>query len=236
MRTPEAVLVAHGSPGDPLPQDQAMADLAARVSSLLPGWTIRGATLASPGSLQQALLGLSSPMVFPFFMAEGFFTRDVLPRRLKAAAGAPRQLPAFGSDPAIPALVAEAAMTGAGKAGLLPEETVLLLAAHGSQVSPASRLATIGLAQHLASSLPFRAVVTGFIEEQPFLADAARGLPLALCLPLFTLNAGHVVKDVPEALAEASFYGPVLPPIGQHFAVPRLIGAALERHALQEAA
>lgn len=236
MRTHEAVLVAHGSPGDPKPQDQAMADLAARVSTLLPGWTIRGATLAGPGSLQQALHGLSRPMVFPFFMAEGFFTRDVLPRRLKAAAGTPRQLPAFGSDPAIPALAAEAAMTGASKAGLLPEETVLLLAAHGSKVSHASRLAAMALAQRLTSSLTFRAVVTGFIEEQPLLADAARGLPPALCLPLFTLNAGHVVKDVPEALAEAGFHGPVLPPIGQHAAVPRLVAAALERHALQVAA
>lgn len=213
-----------------------MADLAARVSALLPGWTVRGATLAGPGSLQQALHGLSRPMVFPFFMAEGFFTRDVLPRRLKAAAGTPRQLPAFGSDPAIPDMVAEAAMTGASKAGLLPEETVLLLAAHGSQVSPASRLATTSLAQHLSSSLPFRSVVTGFIEEQPFLADAARGLPQALCLPLFTLNAGHVLQDVPEALAGAGFHGPVLPPIGRHAAVPRLIAAALERHALREAA
>jgi sirohydrochlorin ferrochelatase len=236
MRTTEAVLVAHGSPGHPEPQDQAMAELALRVSSLLPGWTVRGATLASHGSLQQALHGLATPMVFPFFMAEGFFTRDVLPRRLKAAEGNPRQLPAFGSDPAIPVLASGAAMTGAGKAGLLPEETVLLLAAHGSQISPASRIAAMGLAQQLASSLPFRIVVTGFIEEQPFLADAARGLSPALCLPLFTLNAGHVVKDVPEALAAAGFQGPVLSPIGQHHAVPRLIASALERHALQEAA
>lgn len=213
-----------------------MADLAVRVSSALPGWTIRGATLAGPGSLNLALQGLASPLVFPFFMAEGFFTAEVLPRRLKAAVAMTRQLPAFGSDPAMPALVAEAAMSGASKAGLLPEETVLLLAAHGSQVSPASRVATMGLAQELASSLPFRRVVTGFIEEAPFLADAAKDLGQALCLPLFTLSAGHVVSDVPEALAEAGFQGPVLLPIGQHFAAPRLIAAALERHALQEAA
>lgn len=236
MGTSEAVLVAHGSPGDPLPQDHAMADLAMRVSSALPGWTIRGATLAGPGSLQNALQGLASPLIYPFFMAEGFFTGHVLPRRLKAVAAKTLQLPAFGSDPAIPALVAEAAMAAASKAGLVAEESVLLLAAHGSQVSPASRLATTSLAHDLASSLPFRRIVTGFIEEAPFLADSARGLGQALCLPLFTLSAGHVVSDVPAALAEAGFQGPVLPPVGQHFAVPRLIAAALERHAMQEAA
>lgn len=213
-----------------------MVELAARVSSLLPNWTIRGATLACPGSLEEALHGLATPLVFPFFMAEGFFTGEVLPRRLKASSGVPHQLPTFGSDPALPILVSEAAMTGAGKAGLLPEKTILLLAAHGSQISPASRVATMGLARHVSASLPFCAVVAGFIEEQPYLADVAKGLSPALCLPLFTLNAGHVVKDVPEALAEAGFQGPVLPPIGQHAVVPRLIAAALERYALQEAA
>ena len=60
--------------------------------------------------------------------------------------------------------------------------------------------------------------------------DAARGLEAALCLPLFTLNAGHVLNDVPEALAEAGFKGPVLNHIGAHADVPSMIAAALERH------
>jgi sirohydrochlorin ferrochelatase len=236
MTANEAVIVAHGSPGEPLPQDEAMADLASRVSALLPGWTVRGATLASPGSLSGALGGLAQPLVYPFFMAEGYFTAGVLPGRLRDIHPAARQLPAFGSDPDIPALAGAAAMSCAHDHGLAQEETALLLAAHGSQVSPASRIATLALARTLSTALPFRAVVTGFIEEAPHLADAARGLGQAICLPLFTLNAGHVIADVPEALASAGFSGPVLPPLGAHPGVPHLIAAALQHHAMQVAA
>lgn len=226
----EAVIVAHGSPGDPIPQDEAMAALAAVVASRLPGWRVRGATLASPHSLPDAVQGLNRPMVYPFFMAEGYFTGEVLPRRLEQLSVPCRQLPAFGSDESLPELVSKAALAGAAAAGLEPGSSTLLLAAHGSQVSPASRLATQRLAEVLSAKLPFRAIVTGFIEEAPFLPDVARGLGHALCLPLFTLNAGHVLGDVPEALAEADFQGPLLAHIGAHPDVPGMIAATLERH------
>lgn len=230
MNPKEAVIVAHGSPGDPVPQDEAMAALAAAVASRRPGWTVRGATLASPHSLSDAVKGFTRPMVYPFFMAEGYFTGEVLPRRLEQLPVPCRQLPAFGSDEALPALIGKAALAGAAAAGLQPQSSTLLLAAHGSQVSPASRLATLRLAERLSGKLPFRAIVPGFIEEAPFLTDAARGLGAALCLPLFTLSAGHVLGDVPDALAEAGFGGPLLPHIGAHPDVPGMIAAALERH------
>lgn len=95
---------------------------------------------------------------------------------------------------------------------------------------------TLALARDLRSSLHFGSVVTGFIEEPPFLADTARGLGCAICLPLFTLNAGHVLNDIPLAMTQAGFWGPIPPPIGGHVAVPRLIAAALERLALKAAA
>lgn len=213
-----------------------MSALAARVGDLLPEWTVHGATLASPGNLESALKGMEAPLVYPFFMAEGYFTGDVLPRRLRDTQCSYRQLSPFGADPAIPALVAEVAMTGARNADFVPEETALLLAAHGSEVSPASRLATLSLTQFLLASLPFRTVVAGFIEEAPFLVDTAREVGHALCLPLFTLNAGHVLNDVPDAMSRAGFSGPILPAIGTHFAVPRIIAAGLERHAVRIAA
>jgi sirohydrochlorin ferrochelatase len=227
----EAVIVAHGSPGDPVPQDEAMAALAAAVASRRPGWRVRGATLASPHSLEGAVQGLTRPMIYPFFMAEGYFTGEVLPRRLKQLPVPCRQLPAFGSDEDLPRLIGDAALAGAAAAGLQPATSTLLLAAHGSQVSPASRIATLRLAERLSGKLPFRAIVPGFIEEAPFLTDTARGLGGALCLPLFTLSAGHVLGDVPEALAEADFVGPLLPHIGAHPDVPAMIAAALQQHA-----
>jgi sirohydrochlorin ferrochelatase len=132
--TPRAALiVAHGSPADPFPQEAALKSLAVRVAMRLPGWRIAGTTLAAEGALEQALARLDRPLVYPFFMAEGWFTRTTLPRRLTAAGATDlQQLPAFGTDPALPALMARVALDAARAARLDPAQTTLLLAAHGS--------------------------------------------------------------------------------------------------------
>lgn len=231
--TPRAALiVAHGSPADPFPQEAALKALAVRVAMRLPGWRIAGTTLAAEGALEQALSRLDRPLVYPFFMAEGWFTRTTLPRRLSAAgAGGLRQLPAFGTDPALPALMARVATEAARTAGMDPGATTLLLAAHGSRVSRASAEITEDMARRLRAATPFARIATGFVEEPPFLAEAARDLGPALCLPFFALRAGHVAQDVPEALAEAGFDGPLLPAIGEHADAAALIAAALARAA-----
>lgn len=203
-----------------------MAALAGRVADLLPGWQVRGATLAMPAALEAAVAAMPDALIYPWFMAEGWFTRTLLPRRL-AAAGmtAPRQLPAFGHDPALASLLARTALQAA-QDHALPETAALLLAAHGSQVSRASATRTEELAAELRCLTRFH-VVTGFVEEAPFLAHAARIDGPALCLPLFATRAGHVAQDVPEALAAAGFTGPLLPAIGEHPEAPRLVAAAL---------
>jgi sirohydrochlorin ferrochelatase len=230
-----AVIVAHGFPSNPKPQDERLKELAASVEALCDGWTVRGATLAMPGSLDAALAGLHSPLVYPFFMAEGYFTGRVLPERLAKGAASARLLPPFGSDPALASLMIRCALDGARDAGLDPRSTALIIAAHGSKISSSSKNTAFVMAQLLASQTPFRRVNIGLIEEKPFLAAAARGLGPAICLPFFALKAGHVEDDVPGALAEAGFGGPVLPAIGEHAAVPRLIANALQR-ATQKAA
>ncbi|THD84511.1 cobalamin biosynthesis protein CbiX [Aliigemmobacter aestuarii] len=227
---PSALIVAHGSPADPEPQEAWLAALAVRVAMWCPGWTVRAATLAADGALARALAGLDRPVIYPFFMAEGWFTRTNLPKKLAAAGGEGlRQLPAFGHDPEMPALLARAARDGAAAHGITPEGATLILAAHGSQVSRASATITEEMAASLRREAGFAAVVTGYVEEAPFLADAARGISgPAICLPFFATRAGHVAQDVPEALAEAGFTGTLLPAIGEHSDAARLIADALQ--------
>ncbi len=45
------LIVAHGQPGDPEPQQQAVETLAARIAPHLPQAQVGGATLAMPGAL-----------------------------------------------------------------------------------------------------------------------------------------------------------------------------------------
>ena len=226
----DALIVAHGAPADPAPQEEVLQALAAATAPHLPaGWRVRGATLAADGALEAALHGLTDPLIYPFFMAEGFFTGTLLPRRLtEAGATNARQTAPFGVDPALPDLMARVALAATeGR----PEDTKLLVAAHGSKVSRTSADSTHAMVAALRPLTGFNRILAGFVEEAPFLADQARALGAGICLPFFALEAGHVVGDIPEALEEAGFQGPILPPIGQHPEVPALIAAALMRAA-----
>lgn len=219
-----AVIVSHGQPGDPGPQQQAIEDLAARVAAHDPGCAVAGATLAMPGAL--AAVADDDSLIYPMFMAEGWFTRSELPRRLAlAGAGGARILRPFGTDPALPGLIVEQVRTAAAGQGWAPQDTTLLLSAHGSQRSQASFTITTALANQIAPH--FAHVVTGFVEQEPFIADAAQGLTRAVSLPLFALRAEHVLDDLPEALDQAGFAGPRLDPIGLAPQVPAMIAASL---------
>lgn len=221
----KVVIVSHGQPGDPGPQQQAIEDLAASVARLDPGIAVCGATLAMPGALEVAD---ANSLIYPMFMAEGWFTGRELPRRL-ALAGAARAaiMRPFGTDPALPLLIVTKAHEAARARGWPPARTTLLLSAHGSQRSQASHAITTALAERIAPH--FARVVTGFVEQPPFIADSAQGLDRAVSLPLFALRAEHVLDDLPEALDQAGFRGPRLDPIGLAPEVPDLIAAAIRR-------
>jgi sirohydrochlorin ferrochelatase len=221
------IIVSHGQPGDPEPQQRAIEELAARVAGHDPGCPVLGATLAMPGAL--AAVAEDDSLIYPMFMAEGWFTRSELPRRLTAAKAPKAQIMRpFGTDPALPDLIVTKAHAAAADRGWRPAETTLLLTAHGSQRSQASFNITTALA-HLIAPRFFR-VVTGFVEQSPFIADAARDLEKAVSLPFFALKADHVLDDLPTALDQAGFRGPRLDPIGLAPEVPALIAAAIAQY------
>lgn len=225
--TTSAILVAHGSPSDPRAQEDALQALADKVQAQLPGWQVRGATLAVKGALETAIDTLDSPLIYPFFMAEGYFTNRVLAPKSQAAGLT--QLAPFGVEPAL-ADCAEATLRNTLQAqGWQAEETALLLAAHGSAVSRTSADSTHTLKAELARRLRFRTTRAGFIEEPPFVQDQARDLGQAICLCYFALNAGHMLEDMPEALESAAFTGPVLPAMIDWPQVPALIADSLKR-------
>ncbi|THD76272.1 cobalamin biosynthesis protein CbiX [Thalassobius vesicularis] len=224
--TQSALIVAHGSPSDPAPQEAALQGLAARVQSLLPGWQIRGATLAADGAVDAALAQLDQPLIYPFFMAQGYFTNRVLAPRSKAL-GLTQMAP-FGVEPALSDCVAAMLTDTLTAQGWQAPDTALLLAAHGSAVSRTSANSTRAMEEELAQRLPFRTTRSGFIEEPPHVADQARDLGQAICLCFFALNAGHMLDDMPQALEEAGFTGPVLPPMIDWPQVPQLIANSLQ--------
>lgn len=232
---PQALIVAHGQPSDPGPAEEALHGLAARVAAALPGWRIDAATLAAPGALDAAL-GASPgarPLIYPFFMADGWFTRVNLPQRLAEAGAADAPiLDPFGTDPAVHDLVVTRLGEALRDAGWRAGDTTVILAAHGARKGAGSALATSRVAEAVRAAHRFFDLRVGFIEEPPLIEDAAWGAGAqALCLPLFVAEGGHVADDLPRALKEAAFEGRLLPPIGTDARTPGLIAAALRRAA-----
>lgn len=228
-RRKTAVITAHGQPSAPAPPEADLAALARGVAAHLPGWDVRSATLSTPGLLEATVP--PGAVVYPFFMARGWFTAKVLPERL--AATPCRFAPPFGLDAALPQLAAQAVRQAAKQQGwALAEGLHLLLAAHGSARGPKAAEAAEDFARRLRPHLPGVTLATGFIEQAPRLEDAARALPArALCLPFFAQAGDHVRADIPEALAAAAFSGPLLPVAGALPGVPQLIAAAILRAA-----
>ncbi len=229
-----ALIVSHGSPTAPDGPEVALGALAGAVARLLgPNWAVRGATLAMPGALAAALGALGGGarlLVFPHFMADGWFSTEELPRRLhKAGAAGFDVLPAYGLLPAVHDLCL--ARTVAAVAHLQPGAAAVVVAAHGHPSDQRAGAAARVVADVLAASRQFREVRIGFIDEPPFLADAARIAAPAVCLPFFAQRAGHVETDLPEALGEAGFDGRVLEPAGVGAEVPGIVAAALLRTA-----
>jgi len=215
-----ALIIAHGQPSDPGPAARALDLLAEKVAALLPGWRIGAATLAEPGRLDAESAGTPG-LVFPLFMAGGWFTGAQIPARLRVAGATGwRMLMPLGNLPGLHDLTVTIAQeSGAAR---------VLLAAHGSFKSraPAAIADLVAAEITLRTGLPASAA---FIEQTPRLEDATGHGPDSICLPFFAMAGGHVEKDLPEALGKAGFAGRILPPVGLHPAVPALIAGALRQ-------
>jgi sirohydrochlorin ferrochelatase len=217
--TRHALIVAHGQPSDPRPAGAALEALAAKVQRLLPGWTVGAATLAEAGAIGRAVTGQGGGLVFPLFMAGGWFTRVQIPAKLaEAGAAGWTVLEPFGCDPALHDLcVTLVRESGASE---------VILAAHGSFKSAAPSAIACHVADKVAAETGVR-VKTGFIDQEPQLSSlTGRG---GVCLPFFAAEGGHVSDDIPAALAVAGFRGRILPPVGLDARVPGTIAAAIAR-------
>jgi sirohydrochlorin ferrochelatase len=235
MSRAPALIVAHGSPSCPPSQEFWLADLAARAEAAGAGPVI-GTTLAARRPFARAIaeaMAKDGPLiVYPMFMADGWFSQTELPRRLIAAGADVARLQVltpFGLDPLLPALCARRAVEAAMAAGIDPRGATLVVAAHGAPKHKRPAEVTWLVARGAARIGGFARLACGFVDQAPFLADALRIDGPAICLPFFATRASHVLEDLPEALNAAGFAGPVLAPIGLDQGLPEMIAAAILR-------
>ena len=216
------LILAHGQPSDPLPAAAELAAFAARVAALMPGRVVTSATLAEPGALARAVAGRARGLVFPMFMAGGWFTRAAIPAKLaEVGAGGWQVLEPFGCDPAVHDLCVTLAQEAAA-----PE---VILAAHGSGRSSVPSDIAGHVARRIGDEIGIGRVAVGFIDQVPQLSSLTGFGPDAVCLPFFAAEGGHVTDDLPQALAMAGFQGRILAPVGCDARVPGIVAAAISR-------
>lgn len=224
---PHAIIVAHGQPSDPDPAEKSLAVFADHVDRLADGVFVHSATLAMPDALEQKMDSLpGDTIIYPLFMAKGWFVTSALPKRVGARAL--RILDPLGVDPDLPALAADAVRIALTGKDWQSGTTDLVIAAHGSGRSRNPSAVTMDFAAKLELQMSFKSIRVGFVEEPPSICEAAIGTgPHAVCLPFFACTGGHVLEDVPQELSRAGFTGHVMPVIGELAPIQNQIAAKL---------
>ncbi|MBV9564191.1 MAG: hypothetical protein JOY90_27665 [Bradyrhizobium sp.] len=177
-------------------------------------------------------------IVYPLFASSGYFTRDRLVHLLDAADDGTRKiemLAPLGLDPGLPDVVVACAKQAAQAHDFKPETCTVILLAHGSRRDPASRRATEHMAREVARTPAFPDVRIAFLEERPFLDEAAREISgPVIVLGLFSGEGMHGAKDAPRLTAglgreDVVFAGVIGSAPGIDAVVARSVAAAVQR-------
>ncbi len=154
-------------------------------------------------SAAEALSGLASHVVHvvPFFMEQGWFVREAIPRALRDHHGHDlRYHDPVGVHPDMANLAAARAQQACRADAA---QFSLLLVGHGSARAPGRPMALHRHADALSAAGKFAQVRAAFLAEPPLVADALRvwrAVPVAV-LGWFAGEGGHVREDLPASLA-----------------------------------
>lgn len=188
--------------------------------------------------------------IVPLFLAEGYFTRDVLPRELGLATPRPEvevhYCPPIGTHPKMVQLVLQRARSICGLAGEQLRETALVVIGHGTDQSATSGDTLYDLLQGLRRAGEFQQVECGFLDEAPHVREVIASVTArdVVLVPFFAAEGWHTRTTIPEDLgltgARTEQSGRTLwytPPIGTLDEVTEIVlaiaadaGAPVARH------
>lgn len=231
------ILAAHGETGVRYPNRALGAHADALKDSagcLCTGYGVLNGEPDLTAALAQAVsAGAEEFLIYPFFMSDGYFVKQLLPEKL-AAAGVEdraRVLPPLGHDPGIAGVMMGQAIAAAENAGFAPAKSRLLVIGHGSKSMPASARATRRISRDLDAMGKFMNVEVAFLEEPPFLLNAlAAHKGECVVSGFFASNGIHSTHDVPGTLEETGSPAVYSGPVGVSAEVRKLVVEAVRRH------
>jgi sirohydrochlorin cobaltochelatase len=177
----------------------------------------------APGLLE-SVTSVGTPRLFvvPLFMGPGYFVDDVFPvalglkaagettyrRRQQRGGTTLYYAHPVGTHPAMTAVVLARARDVAARHPFphapRPAETALFIAGHGTERTPASRIAVERQVELIRQRGEYAEVHPAFMEDEPRIAacyDAARARNLVM-VPFFISDGLHSFEDIPVMLGE----------------------------------
>lgn len=232
------LLAGHGSTHDPL-AGAPVRDHAARIRELGLFNDVRAAFWKEAPFLSGALAAIACDdvHVVPMFLAEGWYTRRVVPREL----GIDRALTMrdgqrihyhrpIGAHPRIPRLVHALACRTLAEAGVEAQDATLAIIGHGTRRISGSG-ETVERVTAALRQRGFADVAFGFLDQDPRLEHALEwpATRHTVVVPFLLAEGWHTRVTIPERLdlLRAATGGRVVfhvtPPVGTHPLVPRII-------------
>ncbi len=208
---PSIVLIGHGSSNDQA-AETALKEHAITLRQSNRYGTVLCHFLASDEPVPDLPMG--EVYLLPFFMSDGYFVQQKIPDIFGLQNGEviseDRQIyqcEAIGVDPSLSRIFKNMADEICRTNSYKEEDVAVLIVAHGSTKSSASREAAILQARHLTEQGGFLSVGTAFLEEEPSVAGWLKTNKLPdgpmIVLGMFAAEGPHAMSDVPEQIALA---------------------------------
>ncbi len=141
-------------------------------------------------------------VIVPDFLAEGYFTRQVIPGLLKldSLPDTVRYCEPVGTHPMMQELIAQTAEELAGD--WRPDETSLLLVGHGSTKNSRSKQTLLDHAQALREKGGLMEIADAWLEEEPFVRQWQETVTRdqVIVVPFLLSDGQHGGWDIPEML------------------------------------
>lgn len=146
--------------------------------------------------------------IVPLFLAEGYFTRVIVPRELGVPPGTSVRhgrvihlCPAVGTHPAMRDLIIRQAIRIAGGEEATRHATLIIIG-HGTDRSETSGDTVYRLVEALRATRQFTAVDCGFLDEEPKIAGVLEraSTPDVVLVPFFVAEGWHTATTIPEEL------------------------------------
>lgn len=205
------VLAAHGSHADP-ECNARVRRWARELARRLPFDEVHAAFHQGTPVFAEVLdqLEAATVTIVPVMTSAGYYATQVLPRELAKNFTYPDKrvhlTPPVGTHSAMAPLLRRRVMVLAEDFGFESSRATVVLVGHGTPRRPASRLATLALADELRATEAAGQVLATFLDDEPRIAtvpEAADGDPL-LVIPFFIGVGMHPARDVPAACGSAA--------------------------------